>query len=401
MKTKVSLDSEKWEKYFFSDIALLVSEKFDPKQNKAEYICIELEHISSENGMLLGQTSTKETLSIKNRFRFNDVLFGKLRPYLKKYYLAKFQGVCSTEIWVLRSKDNLCISSYLYYIVQSSIFDKVANISAGTKMPRSDWNVVSNLVLKIPPLDEQKKIAEILGTIDRTLELTEKLITAKHKLKQALMQKLLTGKLRFPEFEGQKWITKKIGSFADVTAGGTPSTTEKSYWGGNIRWMNSGELNLKRVYEVIGRITEDGLKNSSTKLIPANSVLIGLAGQGKTRGTVAVNLVELCTNQSIAAILPNKQFSYWFLYHNLEYRYEELRSLSTGEGGRGGLNLGIIKRIETDFPSIDEQEKIASCLNNLDDEIGILEKQKQLLTKQKKGLMQKLLTGKIRVKTDN
>ncbi|MTF40310.1 restriction endonuclease subunit S [Cyanobacterium aponinum] len=284
---------------------------------------------------------------------------------------------------------------FLFLVVQSV---KWQQYNQATGVPSLTGTIINNVKVCIPSSkNEQKKIAEILGTCDRTLELTEKLITAKRKLKQGLMQKLLTGKLRFPEFEGQKWIRKKIGSFADVTAGGTPSTTEKSYWDGNIRWMNSGELNLKRVYEVSGRITQEGLKNSSTKLIPANCVLIGLAGQGKTRGTVAVNLVELCTNQSIAAILPNKKFSYWFLYHNLEYRYEELRSLSTGEGGRGGLNLGIIKRVEIDFPSLSEQEKIASCLNKLDDEIDILAKKKELLMKQKKGLMQKLLTGKIRV----
>jgi len=104
------------------------------------------------------------------------------------------------------------------------------------------------------------------------------------------------------------WDTKTIGSFAYCTAGGTPSTQCIDYWDGPIRWMNSGELNLKIVHEVEGRITKKGLENSSTKLIPSKCVLIGLAGQGKTRGTVAMNMVELCTNQSIAAILPNPSY---------------------------------------------------------------------------------------------
>jgi len=106
--------------------------------------------------------------------------------------------------------------------------------------------------------------------------------------------------------------------------------------------MNSGELHLKRVLDVEGRITEYGLKNSATKLIPEKCVLIGLAGQGKTRGTVALNMVQLCTNQSIAAIIPCEEVSSDYLYHNLDMRYKELRSISTGEGGRGGLNLTLI-----------------------------------------------------------
>jgi type I restriction enzyme S subunit len=105
-------------------------------------------------------------------------------------------------------------------------------------------------------------------------------------------------------FEGD-WEEVLLGSIANLTAGGTPSTKHPDYWGGNIPWMNSGEINLKKVFGVEGRITDLGLKKSSTKIIPADSVLIALAGQGKTRGTVAINRIELCTNQSIAAVMPD------------------------------------------------------------------------------------------------
>jgi type I restriction enzyme S subunit len=158
--------------------------------------------------------------------------------------------------------------------------------------------------------------------------------------------KIMKPKLRFPEFQdAEGWEESTVGRISNtVIAGGTPSTSEKNFWGGDVRWMNSGELNYKKVYEVQGRITGEGLSNSSTKLIPPRCVLIGLAGQGKTRGTVAMNMVELCTNQSIAAIFPNDSaFNSDFLYHDLDKRYDELRRLSAGGEGRGGLNLGIAK----------------------------------------------------------
>lgn len=208
-------------------------------------------------------------------------------------------------------------------------------------------------------------------------------------------------KLRFPEFLGE-WVDKKLGSFAEVSAGATPSTMNKSYWGGTIRWMNSGELNIKKIYEVENRITDVGLRNSSTKIIPKYCILIGLAGQGRTRGTVAMNMVELCTNQSIASVLPNlEEYISGFLYHNLDKRYDELRSLSTGDGGRGGLNLQIIKSLKVFLPSIPEQLKIADLLFSVDDKISQLQKKKSFLELYKKGVIQQLFSQELRFKDDD
>jgi len=159
------------------------------------------------------------------------------------------------------------------------------------------------------------------------------------------------------------WEVKRIGKITKTLAGGTPSTTKREFWGGVIKWMSSGDLNLKRVYDVEGRITELGLKSSSTRLLPPKCVLIGLAGQGKTRGTVAMNMVELCTNQSVAAILPCHEIDENYLFHNLDFRYDELRQLSTGDGGRGGLNLNIINSVHLPLPPLPEQTRIAEVLS--------------------------------------
>jgi len=191
------------------------------------------------------------------------------------------------------------------------------------------------------------------------------------------------------------WINPKIGTLTNVISGGTPSTRVSKYWNGNIRWMNSGELNLKKIYEVENRITKDGMENSNTSLIPEKCVLVGLAGQGKTRGTVAMNFVPLCTNQSIAAILPCEEVTADFLYFSLDSRYNELRALSTGDGGRGGLNLTIIKNLRIWVPSNKrEQTAIATALCDADALISSLEK---LIVKKrdiKQGVMQKLLQPK-------
>ena len=256
--------------------------------------------------------------------------------------------------------------------------------------------VFEALQIALPPLAEQRAIARALGDVDALLGALDRLIAKKRDLKQAAMQQLLTGQTRLPGFLGE-WEVKRIGEFTDCTAGGTPSTLVSSYWGGSIPWMSSGELNLKIVAEVEGRITEDGLNNSSTHMIPRKCVLIGLAGQGKTRGTVAMNMIELCTNQSIAAILPSRAFVPEYLYYNLDTRYDELRGLSTGDGGRGGLNLTIIKSIAVPLPSVAEQTAIAEVLSDLDAELAALEQRRAKTRALKQGMMQELLTGRTRL----
>lgn len=194
------------------------------------------------------------------------------------------------------------------------------------------------------------------------------------------------------------WQCMPISSLSEIITGGTPSTGVAAYWGGNIRWMNSGELNLKFITEVEGRITNAGLENSSTHLIPKYCVLIGLAGQGKTRGTAAYNLITLCTNQSIAAILPNDSFCPLYLYYFIDSLYLLLRSLSAGDGGRGGLNKKIIGNLKVAIPnSLEEQRAIAEALSDIDKLISALDKkiEKQKMIKQ--GVMQELLTGKRRL----
>jgi len=198
--------------------------------------------------------------------------------------------------------------------------------------------------------------------------------------------------LRFPEFSGE-WERCKVKDFTKVVAGATPSTSNKEYWGGDIRWMNSGELNLKRVYEVQGRITQLGYEKTSTKIIPPQSVLIGLAGQGKTRGTAAINYIELCTNQSIASILPSDKYYPEFLYQNIESRYKELRDISSGDGGRGGLNLQMIYNLNIPYCSISEQRKIGDFLCLLDQRIETQRKIIEDLKKLKDAIRTKLFTS--------
>lgn len=209
--------------------------------------------------------------------------------------------------------------------------------------------------------------------------------------------KKLVPKLRF-DFENSNFKKYKLGDLVEnVVAGATPKTSVKEYWdGGDIPWLSSGEVHKKFVYSTDKFITSEGYNNASTKLVPKNSVLIALAGQGKTRGTVAINKIELCTNQSIASIIPNNNLYYKFLFYYLESKYDYLRALSSSDGGRGGLNLNLIRSIPIKIPLIDEQKLISNFINSIDKKISILERKYKSYEDFKKYLMQQIFAQELR-----
>ena len=152
-----------WKHKAFGDVVKLSKNKYDPQKSDKCFPCVELEHLTQETGQIVGSTPASTLGSIKNQFNSGDVIFGKLRPYLKKYAMPNFDGVCSSEIWVFAPTKEI-INPYLYQFVQTNTFITEANKSAGSKMPRADWEVVSEMQLPLPPLTEQRKIAKILST---------------------------------------------------------------------------------------------------------------------------------------------------------------------------------------------------------------------------------------------
>jgi type I restriction enzyme S subunit len=126
--------------------------------------------------------------------------------------------------------------------------------------------------------------------------------------------------------------------------------------------MSSGEVNKGTVFQTDKFITQEGFQSSSTKMLPINTVVMALAGQGKTRGMVARTRISLCTNQSLCGIIPDSSVDPDYLYHFLKSQYRALRDKSSGDGGRGGLNLEIVRSVVVPVPHIQVQQAIASTL---------------------------------------
>ena len=177
-----------WEEVPFEKIASRGRSAFTPQKSKDRPTLIELENIEGGTGKIVGHSYLDGQISLKSTFRTGDVLFGKLRPYLRKYARPNFDGVCSSEIWVLHGRK--VSNAFLFYLVQSSLFIQVANISTGSKMPRSDWATIADTGFEIPHPDEQAKIADALSAMDAKIQAVADQLARLQTFKKGLLQQL-------------------------------------------------------------------------------------------------------------------------------------------------------------------------------------------------------------------
>ena len=185
-----------WEAKTIGQIACIRNEKVLPSRVAIDTLCVELDRIGQGNGKLLECSTAQNSTSSKYRFLPGDVLFGRLRPYLRKFWHADREGICTTEIWPLMVDPEQVDSGFLHAVVQSDRFIEVAGMSYGTHMPRADWEVVRNLEIHWPPIFEQRAIASVISDMEAEIAALDARRVKTQDLKQAMMQELLTGRTR-------------------------------------------------------------------------------------------------------------------------------------------------------------------------------------------------------------
>ena len=292
--------------------------------------------------------------------------------------------------------EKLVVLEFLCYALQYIIPQ-----GEGTSVPQLTIPNFKKIEIPIPPLDEQKRIASALSKIDAYLENTIKLIEEKERFKRGIAKKLLTCKegenipeARFKGFEGE-WEIVKLGDITKMISGGTPNTKIKEYYNGNIVWATITDItnSYKYLYDSEKKITELGLQNSSTKIFPINTVLYSIYG---SIGECAISKVECTTNQAILGIECSDKINYNFLYYLLSNHKNNAKKLRQF-GTQPNINKKIVLNFCFKIPNIEEQEKIGGYLSLLDAEIDNLKKQKELIKEMKRGAMQKLLSGEVRL----
>ena len=198
-KTRLPGFSGAWETKHLGEIAPIRNHKTLPAYVNPDTLCVELDHIEQGSGQLLEHAIARNSTSSKYHFFAGDVLFGRLRPYLRKFWHTDRDGICTTEIWPLMVNRDQIDSGFLYAIVQSDPFIAAASISYGTHMPRADWSVMRNFEICLPEIREQRAIASVLSDMDAEIAALKQRQDKTLSIKQGMMQQLLTGRVRLPE----------------------------------------------------------------------------------------------------------------------------------------------------------------------------------------------------------
>ena len=330
--------------------------------------------------------------------------------------LSDINVVVSSGYIVLKNAIELD-KSYFNYLLHRYDVAYMKLLGSGVRQTIS-FNHIANSLLAYPPKEEQTAIANFLNDktakIDRAIAQKEQLIALLKERKQIIIQNAVTKGLD-PHVKlkdsGVEWIGKipehwEVASLkwlSRIYAGGTPDKTNLSYWtNGTIPWIASGEVNQEFITKPTTHITERGFVNSSANWIPKDSLIVALAGQGKTKGMVAYLNIETTGNQSLAAVIPNKnKVSSLFLFYFIRASYQKLRG-DAGEGKRDGLNLSILGDLEIAYPKdFNEQREIKDFIETqstkIDQAISLQQTQIEKVKEYKASLIDSAVTGKIKV----
>jgi len=311
------------------------------------------------------------------------------------FYVTEPYWPLNTTLYVEDFKGNE--PHFIYYLLQTLDFEKY---SAKTSIPGVNRNELHEIIVLRPSLPEQRAIAAILSTWDEAITLTERLIAALRQRKQALMQILLTGEVRFPGFDGE-WEDREFSEILNLQIGGTPSRSVPAYWDNEKttqnRWLSIADLKSKWVRETAEYLSDLGVQHSNVKPLPAGTVVMSFK---LTIGRVGILMYPSYTNEAICALIPknNAELLNGYLYHSLSI-VDFSAELDQAVKGQT-LNKAKLARLHVTIPPQSEQEQIMNFLDLADQELKTVSEFLEKLRTEKRGLMQQLLTGAIRVQVE-
>ena len=326
--------------------------------------------------------------------------------------LSPYTGLVSPAYIVL--SNNFSDNRFFYHWFMSMYYNEVFNHLGGEGV-RSALNAKDVLSLPVPDiqLDEQRHIADYLdrkcSQIDDIIARQQAVIEKLKAYKLSVITEAVTKGLNpdtpmkdsgvewigeIPEY----WQLSHIGNLVEMGSGGTPDRKKPEYWeNGNIPWMSSGEINDEYIYSTTEHITELGLQNSNAKILPVNTVMLGLIGQGKTKGLTAILKTEVCCNQNLAYLIADEKYlHYRYLFYCFKAMYFYIRGL-VGES-QAGIYSYFLKKLHIPLPDIEQQIRISDYLdtkceaikNSINKRERIIEK----FTSYKRSLIYEVVTGK-------
>ena len=374
MEPKIRLKgfSGEWKKAPFSEIANRTS----ASASSLNFPGVEFEDINSGEGTLNKDVSRKKIVKTGKQFSEGDVLFGKLRPYLKNILLADFNGVAIGDFWVLRPQK--VTSELLYILVNSREFMRIANISSGSKMPRADWNLVSSTPFAYPETkDEQNAIGAYFQHLESLIQSTTKKIESLKQVKAASLQSMFpqegenTPRVRFKGFDGE-WENKTLGECLTINNG----RNQNNVYGINDVLSVSDEVGVVNQIKLLGR-SYAGKSVANYRVLKTNQIVYTKSPlKSKPYGIVKVNKGAVGIVSVLYAVYDTNENVYPDYIH---YYFEPTHRINNyllpliNKGAKNTMNISDEMALTGNIwiPSFDEQKKIADYLQALDSQITL------------------------------
>ena len=376
----------------------VASGQVDPRNEPfRSMVLVAPDHIESATGRLLNKVSAGDQNAISGKYPFaaGDIVYSKIRPYLRKAILADFSGLCSADMYPLKPAADVSAGFVLASILAHQFSTYAESVSVRSGMPKINRVELAEYSMAFPPTKvEQEAIAEALSDADALIESLDQLIAKKRQIKQGAMQELLTGKRRLPGFSGE-WEVKRLGELADMGSGGTPPSSNPSFYDGEIPWVAIADMTKggKFISHTERNLSNEGFSNCAAQMFSAGTVLYAMYA---SLGECSIASVPLSSSQAILGIRVKEKLSNEFLYYYLQSIKPKVKTLGQ-QGTQANLNKGMVQDFSLQLPPVIEQTAIATILSDMDTELATLESRLAKVRQIKQGMMQELLTGRIRL----
>ncbi|EII2985837.1 restriction endonuclease subunit S [Vibrio parahaemolyticus] len=394
-----------WVKTNFGSVTNIANGQVDPKiEPYSSMLHIGPENVVSNSGQIIDVMTCKESNLISGKYEFDEdaIVYSKIRPNLNKVCQPGFKGVCSADMYPIWAKSELDIGFLFQYMLGPKFYKIAVAMSMRTGMPKINRSDLNTVPLLLPPIAEQKKIAQILSSWDKAITTTEQLISNSQQQKKALMQQLLTGKKRLLDKNGVRfrcdWKEESIGSLLKEVKRPVIWNDDAEYRLLSVKRRSEGVV-LREVLKGHQILTKKmNIACAGDFLISKMQVVHGASG------LVAKEFDGHHVSGSYICLVPkgkdnlDMNFFSWFAKQKLMYHKAYLCSYGV-HIEKLTFNFQLFLKEKIVIPSsLEEQQKIAALLSSAERTIDVLQQKLEALKQEKRALMQQLLTGKNRVK---
>ena len=282
-----------------------------------------------------------------------DVIISMIGEYCGFCYVedSNFTDYAVKNVGIFKVGERIKSLWLYYYLTSPDGKAQLKSIRAGSSQPYISLGALRDLIIPVPSIEKMKEIVSIFSSLDRKIELNNKINADLEEMAQAIFKNWFVD---FEPFKDGKfvnselgmipegWKVGRLGEFCKCLLGGTPSRSKEEYWNGEVNWINSGEINKFRILEASEKITELGLAKSATKLLPKKTTVLAITGA--TLGQVSLLEIDTCANQSVIGVLENTEVPYEYIYPFIKNRIEMLIQHQTG-GAQQHINKDNVESL--------------------------------------------------------